>query len=104
MDIQLPKGKDKCEGVAVAAPMVKDNDGRSAPKIFHDMVNNSTGPRDVKSTTKAYPTTRANRSVLGATRGGVSYGSAAGRGPPPGLRGSPGDDYNAASKFCHPAS
>ena len=58
------------------------------------MVNNSPESYGVKSTTKSYPTTRANRSVQGAPRGRVSYGSAAGRGPPPGLRGSPGNDFN----------
>ena len=65
MDIQLPKGKDKCEGVAVAAPMVKDNDGCSAPKIFHDMVYNSTGPKATFSNSALWTRDRSKTTVTG---------------------------------------
>ena len=93
-DMHLPKGNKDAEGVAVAAPCVKENDGQSAPKINPNKVTNWAEFQGVTSTVKPYPNTRAKRSAQGAPGGEVFHGPAGDRGPPPGLRSSPGEEYN----------
>ena len=94
-EVQSPKGAMNAEGVAVAAPCMKENNGQSAHKINRSEVTNSAGFQGVTPTTKSYPRLLANRSAQSAPGGRVSYGPSSDRGPPPGLRGSPGDEYNA---------
>ena len=94
VDMQWNAKDKKCGDVAVAASQAKGGDGRSAQTDSRDKVTYSKESFGVSPTAKSYPTPHATRSVLGAPRGGVSNGTAVGRGPPPGLRGSPGDDYN----------
>ena len=99
VDMQWNAKDKKCGDVAVAASQAKGGDGRSAQTDSRDKVTYSKESFGVSPTAKSYPTPHATRSVLGAPRGGVSNGTAVGRGPPPGLRGSPGDDYNDELKI-----
>ena len=74
-DMHLPKGNKDAEGVAVAAPCVKENDGQSAPKINpNEAYTHHTNPPVVYEHIRRHSTHMSHTHIIIHHSLTVSYG------------------------------